>query len=127
MLNRNVLRGLRCPQCGQNNCFMINVVWSGQAHVYDDGTDEKSGGNTEWFDDSPATCVECDWSGEAGDLLWPTKIPVKLKEILVTLLEYIDHTRETSTVEWALEKLDLNEATFDQLTDLLSAVLEENK
>lgn len=123
MLNRNVLQGLRCPQCGQNNCFMINVVWSGQAHVYDDGTDEKSGGNTEWFVDSPATCVECDWSGEAGDLLWPTKIPAKLKEILVTLLEFTDKIYPAGI----LKDMDLSGDAFDETISLLEEILEETK
>jgi hypothetical protein len=106
---------------------MIDVVWYGQSHVYDDGTDEKSGGNMEWFDDSPATCAECDWSGEAGDLKWPTKIPAKLREILVVMAEFVNQSRDKIYSAVALKEMDMSEEAFDKLTDLLDEILEENK
>ncbi len=127
MLNTNVLQDSRCPQCGQNNCFMIDVVWYGQSHVYDDGTGEKSGGNMEWFDDSPAVCTECDWSGEAGDLKWAAQMAPKLREMLIVLAEFVNQSRDKTYSTIILRDMDISDFTFDKLTELLDEILEESK
>lgn len=64
MANTNCLEGIRCPGCNQEARFVIAV--SVFASVTDDGTDAL-GGATEWDDNSPITCPECNQSGPVGD------------------------------------------------------------
>lgn len=60
MANNNVLEGMRCPECGQDDAFLINVT--GQAYVRDSGVVELTG-DTEWDDDSRIKCYSpCGYS-----------------------------------------------------------------
>jgi hypothetical protein len=64
MANQNCLEGVRCPQCGNEDRFLIaaNVT----AEVTDDGADIASplyGNGFEWDDESRTRCPECDRYG----------------------------------------------------------------
>ncbi|MCZ2340456.1 MAG: hypothetical protein LC104_01510 [Bacteroidales bacterium] len=64
MTNTNCLEGIRCPQCGNEDRFMIaaKVI----VEVTDDGADIASpqyGNGYEWDDASYCRCPECDREG----------------------------------------------------------------
>jgi hypothetical protein len=68
MTNTNCLEGIRCPQCGQEDRFMIasKII----AEVTDDGAEVASpmyGIGFEWDDDSYCRCPECDFEGTLND------------------------------------------------------------
>lgn len=66
MANDNVLEGMRCPSCGSEGPFDIQVMM--MVTVYDSGTEMSKHSQTEWEDTSYATCDSCYWEGTAGDL-----------------------------------------------------------
>ena len=66
MSNDNVLEGMRCPRCGSEEPFYIEVTML--VTVYDSGTEQSKYGDSGWGHESYATCVECRWEGTAGDL-----------------------------------------------------------
>lgn len=123
-VNTNCLEGMRCPSCGQNNCFMVDAIWHGQVHVYEDGTDEMSGGHTEWKDEFPAACVECPWTGKVEDLYWMNKLPPVLRSRLVTMLEYSQLTRKLLPSQ-ALYRMDLSDESFEEVLEFFDDVLTE--
>lgn len=55
MANSNCLEGMRCPKCGSEGPFRIEVRV--MAMVHDDGTDLLDG-DTEWDKDSSCVCGE---------------------------------------------------------------------
>jgi hypothetical protein len=64
MPNHNCLEGIRCPQCGNEDRFIIAAHV--MAEVTDDGADIASpmyGSGFEWDDDSYCRCPECDREG----------------------------------------------------------------
>ena len=64
MANTNCLEGVRCPQCGQEDRFLINAMVS--VMVADEGTEDQ-GGDYEWSPDSPCCCASCDFAGKLAD------------------------------------------------------------
>ena len=55
MPNENCLEGIRCPQCGSEEPFEIDV--KALAKVFDSGTDDFR--DVEWSDESYCKCLEC--------------------------------------------------------------------
>lgn len=59
-MNENCLEGWKCPKCGNEDPFWINVTEYKTVLMGDDGTiEEKSGAETYWTADSYAKCGEC--------------------------------------------------------------------
>lgn len=71
-MNSNCLHGLRCPQCGSDEPFSIEVRTT--VLVWDDGTDTPGGGHIEWDDLSRASCG-CGWHGRVADMQTPPLPP----------------------------------------------------
>jgi hypothetical protein len=76
MTNTNCLEGIRCPQCGNVDRFMIaaNVM----AEVTDDGADVASplfGNGFEWDDSSFTRCPQCDTQGPLKKFHCPQELP----------------------------------------------------
>ena len=130
-VNTNCLQGMRCPKCGQNNCFIITATRHCQIHLYEDGTDESTYGSVEWEDNAPASCAECDWAGEAKDLYWMTKLPPIMKSHLVTLLEYASISRGAAETpgnpypDLVLEEMDITNEAFDDVLGFFDDLLTE--
>jgi DNA-directed RNA polymerase subunit RPC12/RpoP len=61
MTNENCLRGIRCPNCGNQDRFLI--VAAILAEVTDDGADIAKHSDVEWDDDSHTRCPECNQDG----------------------------------------------------------------
>jgi DNA-directed RNA polymerase subunit RPC12/RpoP len=59
MPNENCLKGIRCPECGQEDKFKI--VGVAVFTVTDEGTDEFY--DVEWDDDSTIRCTQCNHVG----------------------------------------------------------------
>lgn len=53
--NTNCLAGMRCPECGSYEPFIIEVY--GRAEVWDDGIEEIT--DTEWDSDYSCICKRC--------------------------------------------------------------------
>lgn len=66
-MNDNCLAGMRCPQCGSEEPFRIEVTML--VDVWDNGTQD-TGGDLDWARDAYAECLndECRWYGIADDL-----------------------------------------------------------
>ena len=123
-VNSNCLQGMRCPKCGQNECFIITATRHCEVHLYEDGTDESTYGSVDWEDTAPASCAECDWAGETKDLYWMTKLPPIMRSTLTTLLEYGQLTRKLLPGQ-ALYKMDLSDEAFDEVLQFFDDVLTE--
>ena len=65
--NTNCLEGIRCPECGQEDGFYIDVVIHATVYMTDNGYDEESGAEMDWDDDAFMRCGDCDHSGQARD------------------------------------------------------------
>ena len=68
-MNTNCLEGMTCPKCGQTEALHIAVTsW---VKMTDDGTDGMADGlpsyDTEWDENSPCQCPECDHFGVAHE------------------------------------------------------------
>jgi hypothetical protein len=61
MTNENCLKGIRCPQCGNQDRFLI--VARIMVDVTDAGADIANGPGMEWDEDSLTICPECDRDG----------------------------------------------------------------
>ena len=62
-MNTNCLEGMACPKCGQTESLHIAVTsW---VKMTDDGTDGMT--DTEWDENSPCQCLECDHFGLAHE------------------------------------------------------------
>ncbi len=58
MANNNCLDGLRCPNCGSDEPFRIQVTQT--VLMYDQGSeDDDMGGHMEWDESSYCECHEC--------------------------------------------------------------------
>ena len=68
--NTNCLEGMRCPRCGSYEPFTIYGV-TGNAVVYDDGTEEVVG--IEWKEDTECKCGRCEFDGLVREFkaMWP--------------------------------------------------------
>jgi len=67
MANTNCLDGIRCPECGQEDGFYIDVVILATVYMTDNGYDDEEGAGTEWGDDSDIRCGDCDHLGQVRD------------------------------------------------------------
>lgn len=69
MANNNCLSGIRCPICGQEDDFAIEM--SVVSHVTDDGvnmlSDRVRDYDTDWDDSSYCKCLECGTEGCVGE------------------------------------------------------------
>lgn len=66
MANENCLKGIKCPQCGQEDQFRIVVQTT--VIMTDDGSeDDKMGGDQEWDDDSYIECCDCHKAGKVAE------------------------------------------------------------
>ena len=63
--NSNCLEGKRCPKCGSHGPF--EIVVSLRVLLYDNGTDDAEDGTTEYGDDTPAMCPDCQHDGTLAD------------------------------------------------------------
>lgn len=59
--NSNCLRNMRCPNCANENGFLVEVVTS--INMYDDGTGDP--GDTDWGAMSYVQCHHCGLGGRA--------------------------------------------------------------
>ena len=64
--NTNCLEGMQCPKCASFGPFAIVVTVTSEVEMHDDGYDAVCG-DSEWGNDSPCRCYNCDYRGEAGD------------------------------------------------------------
>lgn len=64
MRNVNCLEGIRCPRCGYERSFEIEIRKF--VTVYDDGMDD-TGGDTHWDDDSFFQYNQCQFEGRVKD------------------------------------------------------------
>jgi hypothetical protein len=64
MANTNCLAGIRCPSCGSEGPFIIEVIQ--QVRMYDEGSEE-AGGDIHWDSESYMRCEACDFDGTAAD------------------------------------------------------------
>jgi DNA-directed RNA polymerase subunit RPC12/RpoP len=60
MANTNCLKGIRCPECGQEGKFEIQI--SAYIDVTDEGTGDLQSA-IEWDKDSDIVCKECGHDG----------------------------------------------------------------
>jgi len=70
--NTNCLAGFKCPECGFEDCFRIEITT--MIDVYDDGT-EGFVTNTEWDRNSTCICVNCDKIGKVSDFYASNRLP----------------------------------------------------
>lgn len=64
MANTNCLEGIKCPECGQEDEFRIEVVMT--AKVKDEGVADVSG-DTYWDKDSWCYCPQCEREGKVKE------------------------------------------------------------
>lgn len=64
MANTNVLSGIACPRCGQEDDFRITATTA--FDVTDDGTGDIQG-DIEWEDDSLIMCLACKHGGTVAE------------------------------------------------------------
>jgi hypothetical protein len=66
MANENCLEGLRCPQCGSEEPFRVEVKV--MMLIWDDGEDDDSmSAGRNWDDASYCECFECHHTGTVAD------------------------------------------------------------
>jgi hypothetical protein len=63
-MNNNILMGIKCPACGSEGPFFIEVKT--QVLMSDDGSDD-SDGDHHWDGDSYMRCFDCDREGQAKE------------------------------------------------------------
>ena len=59
---KNVLAGMACPKCGQDEIFAIEA--KSTFFITDDGVDDYD--NPEWLDTNAISC-QCGWEGTVKD------------------------------------------------------------
>lgn len=123
-VNWENLKHKMCPQCGYNGHFIVNVTWHGSVRLYEEGTEELSGGSTEWNDDSYVQCPECNWDGEMGQLEWMKHISSFMRSNLIVLLEYGQLTRKLLPGQ-ALRQMDLSDEAFEEVLGFFDDLLME--
>ena len=64
MTNENCLENIKCPACGNEDTFRVEVTT--MATVTDDGA-EVDHGDMQWDKDSYAECDDCDRHGQLSD------------------------------------------------------------
>lgn len=63
MTNINCLQGIRCPECGSEEPFLIEMT--GTVKAFDAGTEDMY--DSEWNEESYMSCVECKHKGIVAD------------------------------------------------------------
>jgi predicted RNA-binding Zn-ribbon protein involved in translation (DUF1610 family) len=63
--NTNCLQGKRCPKCGQNEHFDIEVRRI--VTLYDEGINDDDCAHTDYDDTSSATCPDCGHADKWGN------------------------------------------------------------
>ncbi len=63
MANHNCLKGIRCPNCGQEDRFFITALIT--CEVTDDGSEPV--GNHYWDAGAYTQCPECEYQGTLKD------------------------------------------------------------
>jgi len=69
MNNHNCLEGIKCPICGSEGPFIIEVRT--QVMMFDDGSDDYTS-DIHWDGDSYMRCYRCDEDGPARHFRTPT-------------------------------------------------------
>lgn len=77
MTAHNILDGMACPKCKQDENFDISVT--SLVTFTDDGTEDSQG--YEWGEDSYINCPECDWEGMVKDTLLKNQRANKLGDL----------------------------------------------
>ena len=65
MTNTNCLKGIKCPDCGNEGRFLIDAMIL--ADVTDDGADYSDGCEMSWDDASMTRCPDCERDGPLSD------------------------------------------------------------
>ncbi len=65
--NSNCLDGIRCPSCGYEDNFYIDVVIETTVYMSDDGHDTDEPMHTMWGDNSRIVCGACAREGQARE------------------------------------------------------------
>ena len=81
-----------CPHCKQTRRFEIEV--EAYASVTDDGVEDVTGGENEWFNHTPIRCPACHTQGEVGSFTYPRGYPLKSLHLEIDHNEH-DWRRET--------------------------------
>jgi hypothetical protein len=68
MPNENYLEGIKCPNCGQEECFDINALIT--CRVTDEGSNPV--GDHYWDQTSFTYCPACDYQGALKHFQHPT-------------------------------------------------------
>lgn len=66
-MNTNCLEGFKCPECGHEDDFNIEIVVRMVVRMTDDGYDDSPYADSEWDDDSFCECCECSKVGTVKD------------------------------------------------------------
>ena len=69
MPNENCLVGWKCPECGYEEGFKVSVRRDLIVWLFDSGTDDYEGGDTDWDNDAWAACGGCSFEGVVFDFL----------------------------------------------------------
>lgn len=69
-MNSNCLEGIKCPSCGSEGPFFIEVQT--QVLMWDDGSEGNIESNLHWDEDSYMRCYECDEDGPSQHFRTPT-------------------------------------------------------
>lgn len=64
MPNTNCLEGFKCPKCGYDKEFRIEVS---TVLTFTDAGSNDEGADNEWQDDSYCECTVCDHAGKVSD------------------------------------------------------------
>ena len=75
MPNSNSLEGIMCPNCKQTHRFEIEVT--AYASVTDQGVEDVTSGENEWFNHTSIRCPACHTQGEVGGFTYPRGYPLK--------------------------------------------------
>jgi hypothetical protein len=86
MTNTNCLEGVKCPACGNEDTFRIQITT--MADVTDDGA-EVEHGEMDWDEASYAECAQCCKHGKLSDFKLPDETP-PAAPVLPTLLEALE-------------------------------------
>ena len=70
MTNQNCLAGVKCPECENEDRFLI--VTTILADVTDDGADIADGSDMHWDDASMTRCPDCDRDGPLFEFHTPS-------------------------------------------------------
>ncbi len=63
-MNTNCLEGIKCPKCGSEGPFVVEVTT--QVMLHDEGSEDYNS-DVRWDGDSYIRCVECDHDGQAKE------------------------------------------------------------